>query len=138
MKNNTNLIRRINGLKGNLTEAEINAVKQNINAAARNRKIGYFRAGLVDVVDGNLKNRLGQVKWLVNLGLGPRPSSQQAPWAAAAQRNAAARKIGKAWIHRTVKKNIVGATRTQLARTRAMQPGGSARATALLGAASAP
>lgn len=137
IKNNTELTRQINSIKGNLTAAQVNAIKQNINLAAKNRKIGYFRTGLLDVVDANLKNRVGQAKWLVNMGLGPQPSPQ-APWRAASQRNNAARKIGKAWIHRTVKKNIAGATRAQLATTRSMQPGGATRRAALLGAASTP
>lgn len=144
LKNNTNLIRRINSLKGNLTEAEINAIKQNINLAAKNRKIGYFRAGLIDVVDGNLKNRLGQVKWLVNLGLGPRPSPQ-APWRVpVAQREAAGAKIAKAWKNQRSEKrvramqNAVKAAAAAEARARAMTPGGAARRGALFAQSSAP
>ena len=102
IQNNAELSRQLNGLKGTLSEANIVAIKANINKAASNKKIGYWGVWPAEKKNANLNNRIKQAKWIVNLGLG-QPPAPQAPWREAKKGWNAATRIGARWRGRKVR-----------------------------------
>lgn len=140
IKNNAELTQRLKNIKGDLSEANIAAIKNNINRAMANKKIGYWGRGLLERKNANLNNRIKEAKWIVNLGLGQQPTPQ-APWrAVAAQREAAAGKIAQAWrghksqVRTKILQNTVKATQdtaARVARMAAQPPVGGTRAGSL-------
>lgn len=134
IKNNAELTRQLESLKGTLSEANITAIKNNINRAVANKKIGYWGVWPAEKKNANLNNRIKQAKWIVNMGLG-QPPAPQAPWrAAAAQREAAAAtKFAATWRGRVTRQKLrneaerVG-REAYAARLAAQPPVGGARA----------
>ncbi len=94
IQNNAALTRELQKFKGALTEANINAIKTNINSAAANKKIGYW-GGPFAGKNANMNNKIEQAKWIVNLGLGR--AARPAPWQLAKAQSNAVTKIAARW-----------------------------------------
>lgn len=107
IQNDAELTRQVASLKGTLTAADIQNIKNNINRAAASKSIGYWGTWPVQTKNANLNNRISQVKWIVNLGLGG-GQAPPAPWRAAeAQREAAAAsKVAAVWKGRVTRQKL--------------------------------
>jgi hypothetical protein len=132
IQNNAELTRQLNGLKGTLSAANIEAIKTNINKAASNKKIGYLGVWPAEKKNANLNNRIKQAKWIVNLGLGQQPTPQT-PWRQAKKEWNAATRIGARWKGRKVRGAFLNAAQeaskaAMALRAAASVPGGPTKA----------
>ena len=132
IQNNAELTRQLNGLKGTLSGANIEAIKTNINKAATNKKIGYWGVWPAEKKNANLNNRIKQAKWIVNLGLGQQPTPPP-PWREARKGWNAATIIGARWKGRKVRGAFLNAAQeaakaAMAARAAASVPGGLTKA----------